>query len=185
MFGSVTHPRKRAFLHAYAITGSVKVAAAEAGVKRETHYAWKTGDLDYAEAFVHATAMAADALIDEAKRRAQFGVKDFILYQGRIVMREVVDDDGVVTRVPLMKRKYSDTLLQFLIENLAPGFTPKREIAHSTPEPLKVEVASRIDLSHLSDEELALLDRIGSKLATPSGGGGDSAAEDPEGGPEN
>lgn len=182
MFGSVTHPRKRAFLHAYAITGSVKVAAAEAGVKRETHYAWKTGDLDYAEAFVHATAMAADALIDEAKRRAQFGTKEPVLYQGRVVM--VLGKDGV-TPEPLMKRKYADGLLQFLIENLAPGFTPKREIAHSTPEPLKVEVASRIDLSHLSDEELALLDRIGSKLAAPSGGGGDSAAEDPEGGPEN
>jgi hypothetical protein len=172
VFDAVTHPQKRAFLEAYSLTGSVKFAAHAAKVKRSNHYDWKANDPAYAEAFALAETMAADALVDEAKRRAQFGVKDFILYQGQIVTREVVDADGVVTRVPLMKRKYSDSLLQFLLEGLKPDtFHERREIAHSAPDGLKVdvEVKHALDLSGLSEDELTALERIASKLGVGGG----------------
>ena len=183
-FEAITHARKLAFLHAYSLTGSVKVAAASAGVKRANHYDWKQLDPDYAGAFKLAEAMAADALIDEAKRRAQFGVKDYVLYQGQIVTHEVVDKDGVVTRQALMKRKYSDALLQFLIEGLKPDvFHERREIAHSAPEGLKVDVAvtHALDLSGLSEEELATLERIASKLGAIGATGGEGGTRTPAG----
>ena len=167
MFDAVTHPQKRAFLEAYSLTGSVKFAAHAAKVKRANHYDWKANDPAYGEAFTLAEAMAADALVDEAKRRAQFGVRDYIVYQGNVVTHEVVDADGVVTRVPLMKRKYSDGLLQFLLEGLKPDtFHERREIAHSAPEGLKldVEVKHALDLSGLSEDELAALERIAGKV---------------------
>jgi hypothetical protein len=168
MFEAIAHPQKLAFLHGYALTGSVKFAAHAAKVKRANHYDWKANDALYAEAFKLAEAMAADALVDEAKRRAQFGVEDYILYQGEVVTIERVDADGVVTRAPLMKRKYSDSLLQFLLEGLKPDtFHERREIAHSAPDGLKVdvEVKHALDLSGLSEDELAALERIASKVS--------------------
>ena len=161
-FEEIKHPRKRAFLAAYAITGSVKFAAQEAEIKRGLHYDWKAQDEAYAAAFELAEAMAADVLTDEAKRRAHKGTKEYILYRGEIV----TDAQGE----PLMKTRYSDALLQFLIENLNRKFVPKREIAHSTPEPLKVEVKKRFDLSGLSEEELQTLERIADRLGVSGEG---------------
>jgi hypothetical protein len=180
-FEHITHPRKRAFLHAYAIAGRVKFAAEYAKVKRELHYDWKAKDAEYLAAFKVAEAMAADALVDEAKRRAHKGTREYILYKGEIVTRPVVDADGVVTERPILKRRYSDSLLQFLIEGLKPDtFHERREIAHSAPKdgnPLQIEMKHSLDLSGLSEDELGLLERIASKIGAGSGGGGTPAPD--------
>ena len=164
MFDAVKHPQKRAFLEAYSLTGSVKFASHAAKVKRANHYDWKANDAAYAEAFALAETMAADALVDEAKRRAQFGVKDFVLYKGQVVMYE---------GKPLMRRKFADGLLQFLLEGLKPDtFHERREIAHSAPDGLKVdvEVKHALDLSGLSEDELTALERIAGKVTSKSSG---------------
>jgi hypothetical protein len=156
------NPRKQAFLAAYAITGSVKFACAESNVRRESHYQWKRLDADYLAAFQLAEEIAADVLVDEAKRRAHKGTHEYILYQGTVVQYQ---------DKPLMRVKYSDSLLQFLIENLKKGFVPKREIAHSTPEPIKLEVTRTLDLSRLTEEELQTLERISERITGGSAPG--------------
>lgn len=171
-FEAIKHAKKRAFLNAYAITGVVKFAAKEAGIQRGLHYDWKAQDAAYALAFAQAEEMAAEALTDEAKRRAHKGVQEPILYMGRIVT--VPGKDG--EPVPLLKTKYSDSLLQFLIENLSKKFVPKREIAHRTDEPLKIEIKKRFDLSGLTEEELQALERIADRIG--AGGKGRTPPED-------
>ena len=58
----ITHPKKRAFLAAYAECGVISHAAEAAGVSRRMHWNWLKGDSEYAEAFVEAKKDAADAL---------------------------------------------------------------------------------------------------------------------------
>lgn len=96
---------KAAFLSAYAETGNIKQAAEAAQVGRRSHYRWLAADKRYAEAFAEATEQAGDALEQEARRRAVDGVDEPVFYQGA--------QCGLV-------RKYSDTLLIFLLKGVRP-----------------------------------------------------------------
>ena len=92
-------------LAALAETGNITAAALLAKIDRTTHYAWLAKDPEYAEAVPVAFEMAADKLEEEARRRAVTGVKEPVFYQG--------DECGTV-------RKYSDTLLIFLMKGANP-----------------------------------------------------------------
>jgi hypothetical protein len=72
------HPKKKAFLAAFAQQGNVKGACEAAGIARCTHYAWLESDPDYKRAFNDAKEDAADALEAEARRRA-FAGSDLLL----------------------------------------------------------------------------------------------------------
>ena len=93
-FNEIQHPKKRAFLLAYAILGNIGQAADKAGIERTTHHYWKR-DPEYLAAFQDAKEMAAEMLEDEATRRAM-GWDE-----------ERIAEDGT----PYTMRKYSDTLL--------------------------------------------------------------------------
>jgi hypothetical protein len=69
-FTKIHHPKKRAYLAAYAATGRHDEALRIAEVDRSLHYIWKSQDPDYAEAFALAKEMSADLHEDEATRRA-------------------------------------------------------------------------------------------------------------------
>lgn len=97
--------KKDAFLAAYAECGNVTVAAEQAGICRTQHYAWMKDDPAYAEQFATAEDMAVDRLEQEARRRAVGGVDEPVFYQGTVV--------GYI-------KKYSDTLLIFLLKGLRP-----------------------------------------------------------------
>lgn len=99
--------KKRAFLAALATTGNISRAAAAAGVHRMTHYDWLEQDADgsYAAAVAAAEAEAADLLEAEARRRALEGWDEAVYWRGREV--------GAT-------RKYSDTLLIFLLKGARP-----------------------------------------------------------------
>lgn len=71
----IIHPKKRAFLAAYAECGTVTRAAEIAGIERNTHYVWLKDDPDYAKACEAAYEQAAERLEQEARRRAVEGVE--------------------------------------------------------------------------------------------------------------
>ena len=91
------------FLSAFAETGTITAAALIASVSRRTHYDWLENDSSYADAFREAEEEAADALEDEARRRAVDGVEEPVgFYRGE-------HGGTYVTR-------YSDALLRFMLE---------------------------------------------------------------------
>ena len=100
------HPKKAAFLAAFRESGNVTVAAEAARITRQTHYKWLAEDAAYAEEFADANDQAVDRLEEEARRRAIEGVEEPVgWYQGSA--------GGTV-------RKYSDTLLIFLLKGARP-----------------------------------------------------------------
>lgn len=99
------HPKKAAMLAAISETGNVSKAAEAANVHRPSHYQWLKDDPEYAAGVVDAMEAAADKLEEEARRRAHDGVDEPVFYQGEVC--------GTV-------RKYSDTLLIFLLKGARP-----------------------------------------------------------------
>lgn len=107
---------KVVFLDAYRQTGNVTAACEHAGVGRRTTYDWLASDADYAEQFDDAHDEAADRLEGEARRRATRGVEEPVYYQGAEV--------GTI-------RRYSDTLLIFLIKGARPEkYRDRHQVTH-------------------------------------------------------
>ncbi len=107
LFPTSCHPKKRAYLIAFAETGNKVQAAKAAGVSHATVYSppWKQ-DEAFQEELVVAKELAADLLEGEAFKRAAFGVrKPAGWYKGR--------PGGYV-------REYSDILAIFLLKGLRP-----------------------------------------------------------------
>lgn len=98
-------PKKAAFLAAYAETATVTHAARAAQVDRVQHYRWLASDDGYRAAFEIAAEEAVEKLEREAMRRAAEGVDEPVFHKGEVV--------GYV-------RKYSDTLLIFLLKAARP-----------------------------------------------------------------
>ena len=122
-----TAEKKRAFLAAYAQCGNVTQAAKVAGISRETHYEWLDKDPGYAAAFKQADEQATDALELEARRRALEGWDEPVYQKGQLV--------GTV-------RKYSDTLLIFLLKGARPEKYRERVDVGSEPgRPLAVQMS--------------------------------------------
>lgn len=135
-FSEIQHPKKRAFLTAYAACGNRGKAAAAAGIERNTIYSppWRD-DEQFQEALERAQAMAVDVLEEEALRRAVEGVERPIgWYRGQ--------PGGFV-------REYSDALLIFLLKGAAPEKYRDRLDVRG--------VIDRIDFSRLTNTQL---DRI-------------------------
>lgn len=99
-------PEKQArFLDALASYGNVTQAAKACGMPRRTLYDWRRDDAAFAEAWEAASAVGADALEDEARRRAFKGTLKPVFQGGEKV--------GAI-------REYSDTLLIFLLKGAKP-----------------------------------------------------------------
>jgi len=98
-------PKKRALLAALAETGNVSAATSLVKIDRRTHYRWLAEDPEYADAVPVAFEIPADKLEEEARRRALIGVDEPLTYQGEVF--------GTV-------KKYSDTLLIFLLKGVRP-----------------------------------------------------------------
>ncbi len=79
---TITHPKKRAFLDAYAAVGTITHAAKVAGIHRRSHYSWLEVDREYALAVDHAREEAADTLEAAARRRAIEGVEEPVFHKG-------------------------------------------------------------------------------------------------------
>jgi len=120
-----------AFLDALSETASVTLAAAAAGVSRQTVYNWRKEHTDFAVAWLEALKLGTAALEDEAVRRAHEGVDEPVFYKGAIV--------GQV-------KKYSDTLLIFLLKAHEPEkYREKSEINHTGDAFGIKDILKRID----------------------------------------
>lgn len=97
--------KKAEFLARYAELGTIQAAADVTEINRATHYTWLADDPDYAQAFDAAGEIAVERLEQEARRRAVDGVDEPVFYKG----------DQVAS-----VRKYSDTLLIFLLKAARP-----------------------------------------------------------------
>ncbi len=130
--------RKRAFLAAYSQCGSLTHAARAAKINRCTHYRWLK-DQEYSAAFGEAREEAADALEMEARRRAVEGIEEPVFYKGEVC--------GTI-------RKYSDTLLIFLLKGVRPEKYRERT-EHTGPDGGPFEFTIKIPRPGNSEDSLS------------------------------
>lgn len=95
--------------------GNVSEALRKAKAGRGWVYRWRQEDLEFADAFEEARKCGIEVLKDEAHRRAYTGVEEPVFYQGEEVARI---------------RKYSDTLLMFLIKQADPTYREHYHLEH-------------------------------------------------------
>ena len=118
------------FIEVLAATGNVSEAARAAGVGRRRPYKWKEADPGFADRWADAREEAADALEGEARRRAADGVEEPVFYRGEVC--------GTV-------RRYSDTLLIFLLKGLRPDkYRERRELTGTAGGPVQI-IISELD----------------------------------------
>lgn len=124
----LVHPLKKALLLSYASGCTIAGAAEKVGVGRQTHYNWMNLEHDereaYQQAFDEAKERRFDILELEARRRAVDGVEEVYL-----------NDEGNVSHTV---RKYSDTLLIFLMKAAHPE-TYRDNIRHEVSGVITLE----------------------------------------------
>lgn len=119
---------ERAFLTSIKKLGNVSAACAAAEIERSTAYRAREKFADFAAEWDEALEMAADAMEAEAQRRATQGVDEPVFYKGV--------ECGAV-------RKYSDTLLIFLLKAARPK--KFRESAAGTSDDPIVQVSMTLE----------------------------------------
>jgi hypothetical protein len=145
-----------AFLSALRETGVVRDACEAARVDRTVPYALRKADPVFASAWDEALQDAADLLEREAVRRARVGIREPVIYQGRLQGVYINDAGETVSEstpgarlIPLTVTRYSDVLLMFLLKKIRPEFrdhqpsaatTPTSPVADNTPTPIAPEV---------------------------------------------
>lgn len=97
--------KRQAFLEALRDSANVSASARATGVERWKWYRLRRADPGFAAEWLDALEIGIDALEDEAMRRALEGGEEPVFYQGKIVGRV---------------RKYSDTLLMFMLKSSRP-----------------------------------------------------------------
>lgn len=101
-----TDKKRAKFLAAIIETGgNITRACKDAGISRRSAYEWREADSVFAQEWDEAVEAGTDELEEEARRRAYAGVDEPVFYQG--------EECGSV-------RKYSDTLLIFLLKGRRP-----------------------------------------------------------------
>lgn len=144
------------FLDTYAKVGNVTAACELSTVGRRTHYNWLDTDPAYVKAFEDAKAEAVDRLEQEARRRALVGINEPVF--GKLPGKDT--GSGEIGRI----RKYSDTLLIFLLNGHRPEvYKQRHEVTGKNGAPLNPPV--RLDLSKLTTAELVALEGLVAKTA--------------------
>uniref|UniRef100_A0A6M3IP17 Putative terminase n=1 Tax=viral metagenome TaxID=1070528 RepID=A0A6M3IP17_9ZZZZ len=137
--GKATHrlsPKMKAFLVAMEQTGNISAAAQASRVARRSHYMWMDRSQGYREAFAVAKEHAADLMEIEARKRAMEGVVEPVIRK---------DDDGVWRAVGGIRR-YSDTLLIFLLKAARPEkYRERHEVTHDNLPTMPGEILVRLE----------------------------------------
>jgi hypothetical protein len=142
------------FCEALSLTGNVRLSCIATGVGRSTAYDERKRNPDFAASWDSALDEATDVLEQEAARRAVHGVDEPVTSGGKLVMvdGEVTDPETgekKTVKVPLMVRKYSDTLLIFLLKGARPQ---KYRDNYRPPEPLP-DFDLDADVSQMTPQE--------------------------------
>lgn len=106
---AITHPKKRAFLAAFAETSLITKAAEAAGIQARRVYEWRENDPVFAHAFEVARRKVGDMLCAHAIQLARKGVERYVLYQGKTVPHPVTGE-------PLKETDFPQPLLIFLLK---------------------------------------------------------------------
>lgn len=110
----ILHPKKRAFLAAYAKCGIIGTSARHAGIHRYTYYEWCEHDQDFANAAKLAYSEACDYLEEVALQRATLGhttVKE--------IYERGPDGEPVLVRRDVTEG-VSDTMLAMMLNGAKP-----------------------------------------------------------------
>jgi hypothetical protein len=126
---------EKAFLAALEETGSVTEAAKAVGMGRSNVYQYKRNDQEFAAKWEQSLDVAADVLEDEARRRAFEGVEEPVFQKGEKV--------GTI-------RRYSDTLLMFLLKGIRPQ---KWRESRATLPPAELNKMIETELQRISKQK--------------------------------
>lgn len=123
------HPKKAAFLRAYALSGNISRAAEVAEVGRTTYYLWTEHDPVFAAAAAQAREDAADRLEEYLYQRAAGAARKVrrvyeVNARGKRVLTEEIEEDGP-----------SDTAAIFLLKGLRPEKYRERSDVTMTTAP--------------------------------------------------
>nr|WP_294915929.1 hypothetical protein [uncultured Neokomagataea sp.] len=132
--GGRTRKRQEKFLTHLALSGNISEAGRVAEVQRGTLYKWKDTDPEFCARWEDALEEAADCLEAEARRRAVEGYDEPITYGGKVVCNPE-------TGHPLIRKKYSDGLMAFLLKAHRPA-------RFKAAEGAAVSSAISINISH-------------------------------------
>ncbi len=153
-----TAAQQAAFLTALAETGVITYACQAAEVGRTTQWEWRQASAEFRARFDEAMEEARDKIELEAHRRAVDGWEEPVFGLTQEVVecgdgkRKVVSITAEVGRV----RKYSDRLLERLLEGNKPEKYNKKRLEHTGKdgEPLT------LDPTKMNDEQLHALAEI-------------------------
>lgn len=146
--------QKAAWLRAFSKTGIIQSACDEVGVDRTTVLRWKNDDEAFAREWGKAYDAAIDGLEREAMRRAFEGWEEPV-YQGGAMVGTI--------------RKFSDTLLIFLMKGARPGKyrdNARIELTGADGGPVQTQAVDSLDdhekrrLRQLIDDALAQQERV-------------------------
>jgi hypothetical protein len=134
-----TKRKKAALIKAYIKDPALTHICDKVGITRTTHYQWLKDDPAYAAEFERAKERAVESMEEEARRRAVAGVDEPVYYQGEVC--------GAI-------RKYSDTLLIFMLKAARPKVYRER-FEHSGPDggPIQVDGAMRVEFVDAPNRE--------------------------------
>ena len=160
-------PKKRprwakAFLVALTENGNVRQSCEAAEIARWTAYDLRNADPTFAAEWATALDESADRLEQEARRRAEQGVRRLKFHNGAVIMVQAESPDGMPLfnganepiMVPYVEHEYSDTLMIFLLKSIRPekyrettrnynvNFTPE-QAASMTDAELDAELKRR------------------------------------------
>jgi hypothetical protein len=128
---ALPNAKQAAFLRAYSRSGNITIAAQAAKIDRSQHYTWMQHDAGYPAKFEAAQTEAVELLEYEARYRAEHGVEEPIVYQGKFTFLPKFDKttgeilrnekgNPIYEERPLCIRKKSDVLLMFTLKALKP-----------------------------------------------------------------
>jgi len=132
------------FLKVYRKTGNITHACERAKIDRSTFYQWRDHDEAFKAQLPDIELEVEDTLELAAYERAVNGVPTFVVSQGHMVYQEIpkLDEHGeqviefgkpvYLRGLPLVERKYSDTLLTTLLKARMPEkYKDKQAIEHT------------------------------------------------------
>jgi hypothetical protein len=142
-----TPERLAAFLETLAETANVTAAAQSVSLNRQYLYVLRENEPEFAERWDAAVKLGTHALEDEAARRAKDGWEEPVFYQG-------VECGHV--------RKFSDTLLIFLLKARDPKYRERLDLAGPNGGPIPVSnTVEVIDAAEAARRYQQLMDTPG------------------------
>ena len=151
-------PRQLALIAAYEQVGNISAACRASDVGRREHYEWMKRDAQYHARFLEANEVAADALEEEARRRAIEGCRKYKFTTKGDPIKHPVSGEWY------FEDDRSDTLLIFLLKAARPEKYRERfenRLTGSEGGPVQLAIAevlvdATIDVSSQTSTEVTV-----------------------------